>query len=536
MDNKVKSVTMLVIVFIVLFSINYYIVKATIETDAFGDVKIVYRSLGIGENPSLHIKVVGLDDDDEVWVDAFYPVEGGIERVNLTGKGSSFNVNDMDRIARSLEEVARDAGWRVETGVGILAFINVLKENKTHIILETMPVTIPIKPSLAKKSITEATITYKPFIQQTIDKKELIRKIKEQNTTVWRTQGEEPPDEIPAGCWRIPASNTRICFEWVYNETLYESPDYNDPLPLSITFIDDSRDGAHTLDIYHVSTIEVREEHSETLSFTISIGLNTSSGVSISVPGPGFIIDPESSHATLLALTCKFNNEYIDQVGNYSECIYFNQTIDYGSSFYYDGIVATGIKGKIWVVKYDYIMKACTFFICIPIGDVGDAVTTWVVPKSVDGEKLDPWAMVDDTLYYDDSSILDAIYDSVLSDNYTSVNIMSEYTYMVYVFDSVIFDEFDVTTYFGLGIPVGLIAAVLAPEISPQVLAMLGLVNVGVSYGSQSYYSYDIDLNQIITYDDSYSVNVYMYKVSQKYYIKALDEYKDATVFIVNPE
>ncbi len=536
MNNRVKFGTILAIAFIVLFSVNHYIVRATIEVDTFGDVKIVYRNLGIGEKPSLNIKVVGLDDDAKVWVDAYYPVEGGVERVNLTGDGSSFNVNDINMIAGSMEEIVRKAGWRVETGIGILAFINVLKENKTHITLETMPVAIPIKPSLAKKSITEATITYKPTIQEAIDKKELIRKIKEQNTTAWRTQGEEPPDEIPAGCWRIPATNTRICFEWVYSETLYESPDYNNPLPLSITFIDDSRDGAHILNIDHISTIEVRKEHSETLSFTISIGFNTSSGVSISVPGPGFIINPESSHATLLYLVCTFDNAYNDEGDNYSGCHNFGQKIGYGGSFYYNGIVATGVKGKIWVVKYDYIVKMCTFFICIPIGDVGDGVTTWVVPKSLDGEKLDPWAMVDDTLYYDDSSILDAIYDGVLSGNYTGVNVMSIYDQRVTIFNSIIFDEFDATTYFGVGIPVGLIAVVLAPEISPTALAILSLVSVGISYGSQSYYSYDIDLQHIITYDNNYSIDMYMYKVSQKYYIKALDEYKDATVLIVNPE
>ena len=536
MDNKVKIGTILIITLIVLFSVNHYIMKATIEIDTFGDVKVVYRNLGMGEKPSLQVEIIGLDAD-KVWIDGYYPVEGGVKRINFSRGGSSFNVDYLNRIARDLGEVARAAGWEIETGVGVLAFINTIKENRTHIIVETMPVTIPLRPSLAEKGIVEASIIYKPTMQEAIDKKELMEKIKEQNMTGGQAQSEEPPEEISERCWPTPVTNTWICYEWVYNETLYETPDYNDPLPFSITFIDDSRDGAHILDIDHISTIEVKEEHGKTLSFTISIGLNTSNGISISVPGPGFIIDPESSHATLLDLVCTFDNAYNDAGDNYSGCHNFGQRIDDGGPFYYDGAIATGVRGKIWVVKYNYVMKMCNLFTCIPIGDVSDGVTTWVVPKSLDGDKLDPWVMVDDTLYhYDNNSILDAIYDGVLSGNYTDANVMNTYDQRITIFNSIIFDEFDSTTYFGVGIPIGLIAAALAPEISPEVLAVLGSVSVGLSYGSQSYYSYDIDLHQIITYDNSYSINVYMYKVSQRYYINALDEYKDATIFIVNPE
>ncbi len=129
-------------------------------------------------------------------------------------------------------------------------------------------------------------------------------------------------------------------------------------------------------------------------------------------------------------------------------------------------------------------------------------MTTWIIPKPLDGDRLDTWIIVDNTLYYNDNSTLDTIYDDVHSGNYISVNVLSIYGRMVTVSKHIAFENLDMTTYFEFSIPVWLVATALAPEILPELLQVLSSISVGLSY------DYNVRMLQIIMYNNSYNIGV----------------------------
>lgn len=163
-------------------------------------------------------------------------------------------------------------------------------------------------------------------------------------------------------------------------------------------------------------------------------------------------------------------------------------------------------------------------------------MATWVVPKSLDGVKLYPWVLVDDTFLYDDYTVLEAIYDGILSGAYTGSNTMSIYDQRISTTSHALFQHFDTTPELGISIPVGLAVLALAPSLPPPLAPIVASLTISLSYEVSSYYSYDTVMHQLITYDSSYSAYVYMYKAAYKYYVGELDRYYDAAIFIVNPE
>ncbi|MCE4602614.1 MAG: hypothetical protein F7B18_05465 [Desulfurococcales archaeon] len=537
MQRKIKRIAPIILLAIILFSgaYKYYTTQAVMKVDNFGDVLVTYRGLGLGGKPTIKIEVLGTGKKAKVSIDAFYPRKDGVEELRLSKAKDWVYTVESITIAKELASLVDGAGWRLPTGIGILAFIKTIEDNETHIKVGTMPVSIPLRPDLAQESVVEVKVRYKPTVVDVIDKKELEARIGQAQA---KGLLEEPPGEVEDECIQYPDTPPyEICYMWIYNATLYESPGYEDPLPMSITIIDDSRDAEHIANIDHITHISIDKRKSDTLTFLISLGMQRNgAGLYISVPGAGFTINPASIREVLLDLTCTFDNSYNDASLGYSGCHNFGQAIGGGAPFYYDGIVATGVKAKIWIVKYDYVEAWCPLGGCIPLWKLGEAVTTWVVPKSLDGVKLHPWIMVDDTFLYDDYTVLDAIYEGVLSGVYTGSNTMSIYDQRISTSSHVLFQHFDTTPELGISIPVGLAVLALAQPLPPPLALIVASLTISLSYEMTTYYSYDTVMHQLITYDSSYSANVYMYKVAFKYYVGKLDRYYDAAIFIVNPE
>ncbi|MEB3861777.1 MAG: hypothetical protein GSR84_06115 [Desulfurococcales archaeon] len=535
MKIRMKKIMLVVLLAVILSSgaYKYYTTQAVIEVDDFGDVLVTYKSTGLRGKPSIKIEVLGASKKAKVSIDAFYPKEGGVEELRLDKAKDWVYTVESNTIAKELASLVDGAGWRLPTGIGILAFIKTIEDNETHIKVGTMPVSIPLRPALAQESIVEVKVRYKPTVVDVVDKKELEARITQAKGLL-----EETPSEIEDGCIQYPdTAPHKVCYMWIYNATLYESPGYEDPLPMSITIIDDSRDAEHIANIDHITHISIDKRKSDMLTFSISLGMQRSgAGLYITVPGAGFTISPASIREVLLDLTCTFDNSYNDAGLGYSGCHNFGQAIGGGVPFYYDGIVATGVKAKIWIVKYDYVEAWCYLGVCTPLWKLGEAVATWVVPKSLDGVKLHPWVLVDDTFLYDDYTVLEAIYDGILSGAYTGSNTMSIYDQRISTSSHVLFQHFDTTPELGISIPVGLAVLALAPPLPPPLALIVASLTVSLSYEVSSYYSYDTVMHQLITYDSSYSVYVYMYKVAYKYYVGELDRYYDAAIFIVNPE
>lgn len=504
--------------------------NSTIESRSYGLATVVYKEVGLFGSPSIEIKINGVNGREPIRIDAFYPTLRGVERLDLDrGRGAVFKASPQD-VGPGMAALLQDAGWSSRASLGLLLFITTYDSNKTHVIGKTMSVTVPLKPSHLARYKTVVEVDYKPDITTAIEK---------QHTTT--TGGEQPPSEIPDQCYFDPELPIYYCLRWELSQIVYETPGYADPLPMQITLVDDVDSANHIDEILHDINIYLKKSSGSELTFTTALTIPIDSGrvslTEIHVPGPGFTIRLDHSDPNmkeLLNLYCNFDNMHNDDIDNSGCLIDGVPEPGLGGSFDWMGYVATGIQGKTIVAEYEYVRQQCDPWFCGSPVTIGSSYMVWVVPATTWNDKLVPWVLVDDTAYIPDT-LLDHLVDYNLYYNYSKTQLNSIYSSTIHVDVSDVFMNFDVTTKFGVSIPVGAIVVFLAPELAP-LAPVLSAISVGIAYNTYTIVDYHLYTAQTIQYDVPRYSTVSMYNSTIMYYINEFGNYYDVVLFAVDTD
>ncbi|MCE4598848.1 MAG: hypothetical protein F7C81_01455 [Desulfurococcales archaeon] len=456
------------------------------------------------------------------------PTLKGFEEIDrIKGKGSI--TADLSNHISKLSRLLNSLGWKPhEAQFSILTIITTAKISNETIDLETMFTTIPLPPAFTNGTV-EAHLIFNPIFKYKVNITNETQGTQQfKAETQWTPS--QPPSTFGDYCDYVdPVSGAYSCYSWKLNETLYVG---DNVIPSQITIVSDV-DANNIGMIQHLSIIQLDRTISRKLSFDMSIGIPSSGGslAEIQVPGPGFTLtlgDNEESRL-LYKLICSFYNKVAT---DHSECTYVKDTYDFIlQPFTGNMVVASGFRGKIYVVKYVFVHEEFPGIETV----LNESIAIWFAPyaKSVDGVNYIDYYVELDPI--DDMGELEEII-RLLTSNYKEKVLPTEFeiTHIVSG-DTAIQVSAGSTREFGIGIPAGLIALVAGGlwELAPILL----LLNVGINLHTDYIEAYSLVVQQMYQglYYKSVNYTSSYYEVPKPYLITNTDSYIKVPLLVIRP-
>ena len=385
------------------------------------------------------------------------------------GRASADIAGYVDDVVRVLREANSNPA---HSGLGLLTFIMSKIEENGEEYIATDIISIPVIPGKARGKNIVVEVEFKP-----------VHKVKLNKTSDGEQTGKAevlqttPPGTITDECKNFIFYQE--CYRWVFTKTHYVSSD-RESIPLSISYIS-AVDGNYTKRVQHLHRIVLLSQAAPQLSFDLSLVFRKV--IDFIVPGPGYTITlpPGASRLVLFDMECPFMNSYL--TSETLVCYYFNTVVG-RFTFYKEALIATGIRGRMWLVEYAYVKDTCGLVCYREVLDRSLAV--YMVPYFRSDNRIDYSIHIDENPY-DGVGWLNRVFDFLYFDSNTTRRLLGVYLGEGLRVSS---DELMVksgsTPLFGIGIPIGPIIRALAGSPSGWPGILISTLSVGFSVSSSS--------------------------------------------------
>jgi len=444
-----------------LAALNHYVSTLTeVIYEGFG-YKVYYReplipALGGSNKTTLVLDVrLGGKPIDFWFMTSGLTADGAREIAKGTSRGRA--AKDISGYVDDAVRVLREAGANPAfNGLGMLTFIVTTVEENGEEYIATDIISIPLIPEKARGKEVRVEVDFKP-----------AHKVKVNKTTS-QTQEVQPHQTSPPGqitdyCIVIPnpyGPPIQVCYLWRLKTVHYKSQN-PEPIPTVITFIDPI-DGDYVEYIYHSQLIAYTRD---TKRFSIDLSLVFQNVINFVVPGPGFVKEVTSESSNVFNFRCLFKNSKL--ISGDGHCNYFDRS--YGAATTFDGeaLIATGFRGYLWLVEYEYIYWVGTI---IPIEKVLDrSLAVYLVPQQ-SNDRFVPTVIVDDNPYDGEGMVEWLFWNLWFNGNVTWKRLGSETGKSIGFTSYRLLVESQAAWQFGLAIPVGAIIL--------YILRTLGVINL----------------------------------------------------------
>ena len=391
------------------------------------------------------------------------------------GRGLGRVVVDVTSYVDDAARVLREANSNpAHSGLGLLTFIISKVEEDGEEYIATDVITIPIIPGKARGKSIIVEVEFK-----------LVHKIKLNKTNSGEQTGRAevlqttPPRQIDDCRGYIVY---RECYKWVFTRTHYVSSS-TESIPLLVSYINDV-DGNYIVRVHHMHSIVLTSQPSFDLSLVFR------KAIDFIVPGPGFLLHylPQRvSEAELFRMDCLFMNSYL--TSKTYDCKYFDARVG-RFSFYKDALIATGIRGRMWLVEYAFVKDACGMVCYREVLDCSLAVH--MVPYFRSDNRIDYSIHIDENPY-DGVGWLNRVFDFLYFDSNATRRLLGVYLgNTLDVWSTQLMSKSESTPLFGIAIPVGSIIRALAGNVSGWPGRAISILSIGSSmlyFGIISYYT-----------------------------------------------
>jgi len=464
-----------------LLSLNAY--SATLSEVVYEGLgyKVTYKSplipLASGNKTSvvLEVKRGGKPVDfgftmSGVTVDGARDVAEGRGR----GRASADITGYVDDVVRVLREANSNPA---HSGIGLLTFIISKIEENGEEYIATDVITIPVIPGKARGKSIVVEVEFKP-----------VHKIKLNKTSGGEQTGRaEVLQTTPPGTITYECKNYIVyqeCYKWELTRVHYVSL-ITQPIPLSISYIDNT-DGNYIKMVEHIHWIILLSRVAAQLSFDLSLVFRKV--IDFIVPGPGFTITlpPGASQLELFRMNCKFTNSYL--TSETLPCYYFDTFVG-EFTFYKDALIATGIRGRMWLVEYQYVKEKCLPLVGCSKEVLDSSLAVYMVPYFRSNNMIDYSILIDENPY-DGLDWLNRVFNFLYYDSNTTLRLLGEYPGKGLSVSSIqLMAESGSTPLFGIAVPVGAILRALAGSVSGWPGRVVSTLSVGFSVSSDQFYA-----------------------------------------------
>jgi hypothetical protein len=274
----------------------------------------------------------------------------------------------------------------------------------------------------------------------------------------------------------------RECYKWVFTRTHYVSSSA-ESIPLLVSYVNDV-DGNYIVRVRHMHSIVLTSQPSFDLSLVFRRVID------FIVPGPGFLIHylPQRvSEAELFYMDCLFMNSYL--TSETLSCYYFDTFVG-EFTFYKEALIATGIRGRMWLVEYAFVKDACGIVCYREVLDSSLAV--YMVPYFRSTNRIDYSIHIDENPY-DGLGWLNRVFDFLYFDSNATRRLLGVYLgNHVGIRSTQLMSKSESTPLFGIAIPVGSIIRALAGNVSSWPGGAISTLSIGSSmlyFSKISYYT-----------------------------------------------
>jgi len=378
----------------------------------------------------------------------------------------------VDDVVRVLREANSNPAY---SGLGLLTFIISKVEEDGEEYIATDIISIPVIPGKARGKSIIVEVEFKP-----------AHKIKLNKTSGGEQTGKAevlqttPPRAMTDDCRGYIVY--RECYEWELTKTHYVSSS-TESIPLLISYINDVN-GNYIVRVHHTHSIVLTSRPSFDLSLVFR------KAIDFIVPGPGFLLHylpPRASEAELFRMSCPFMNSYLTSEA-YS-CTYFGASVG-KFSFHKEALIATGIRGRMWLVEYAFVKDTCGIVCYREVLDSSLAV--YMVPYFRLDNRIDYSIHIDENPY-DGIGWLNRVFDFLYFDSNATRRLLGVYLgNTLDVWSTQLMSKSESTPLFGIAIPVGSIIRTLAGNVSGWPGRAIPTLSIGSSmlyFGIISYYT-----------------------------------------------
>jgi hypothetical protein len=421
----------------------------------------------------------------------------------------------VDDVVRVLREANSNPA---HSGLGILTFIVSKIEENSEEYVATDIISIPVIPGKARGKDIIVEVEFKPVHKIKLNKtsgEEQVGKAEVLQTT--------PPRTITDKCKNFIIYE--VCYRWVFTRTHYVSLE-SEYIPLAISYIDDT-DGNYIKMVEHQHWIVLLSQDAPQLSFDLSLVFRKV--IDFIVPGPGYTITlpPGASQLELFDMNCRFMNSYL--TSETLVCYYFNTAVG-EFTFYKEALIATGIRGRMWLVEYAYVKDTCGLVCYREVLDRSLAV--YMVPYFRSTNRIDYSIHIDENPY-DGLGWLNRVFNFLFYDSNATLRLLGEYPGKGLRVSS---DELMVksgsTPLFGIAVPVGAILRALAGSVSGWPSILISTLSAGFSVSSDRFYA---SLNAM-SYDAITNMCFYPYYIElTEFLVKDAEDYYKTPFMVVSP-
>jgi hypothetical protein len=388
------------------------------------------------------------------------------------GRASADITGYVDDVVRVLREANSNPAY---SGLGLLTFIISKVEEGGEEYIATDIISIPVIPGKAGGKSIVVEVEFKP-----------IHKVKLNKTSSGEQTGKaEVLQTTPPGTITYECKNYIIyqeCYKWELTRVHYVSSSAQ-PIPLSISYIDDT-DGNYIKRVEHQHWIAFAPQ----LSFDLSLVFRKV--IDFIVPGPDFTITlpPGVSQLELFRMDCRFMNSYL--TSETYDCLYFGGSVGW-FTFYKEALIATGIKGRVWLVEYAYVRDRCGLVCYREVLDSSLAV--YMVPYFRSTNRIDYSIHIDENPY-DGVGWLNGVFDFLYYDSNTTRRLLGVYLGKVLdVWSIELMAKSGSTPLFDIAVPAGAVIRALAGSVPGWPGILISTLSAGVRFHASptimSYYA-----------------------------------------------
>jgi hypothetical protein len=313
----------------------------------------------------------------------------------------------------------------------------------------------------------------------------------------------------------------------VFTRTHYVSLE-SEYIPLAISYIDDT-DGNYTKMVEHQHWILLLSQAAPQLSFDLSLVFRKV--IDFIVPGPGYTITlpPGASRLVLFDMNCRFMNSYL--TSETLLCYYFDTAVG-EFTFYKEALIATGIRGRMWLVEYAYIRDRCGLVCYREVLDSSLAV--YMVPYFRSTNRIDYSVYIDENPY-DGLGWLNRVFNFLFYDSNTTLRLLGEYPGEgLSIGSEELTAKSGSTPLFGIAVPVGAILRALAGSLSGWPGILISTLSVGFSASGSSTRFY-VSLTEM-SYDAITDMCFYPYYIElTAFLVKDAKDYYKTPFMVVSP-
>jgi hypothetical protein len=434
------------------------------------------------------------------------------------GRASADITGYVDDVVRVLREANSNPA---HSGLGLLTFIVSKVEEDGEEYIATDIISIPVIPGKARGKNIVVEVEFKP-----------VHKVKVNKTSDGEQTGKAevlqttPPGTITYECKSYMIIGQE-CYRWVFTKTHYVSSD-REYIPLAISYIN-AVDGNYTKRVQHFHRIVLLSQDAPQLSFDLSLVFRKV--IDFIVPGPGFTITlpPGASQLELFRMNCRFMNSYL--TSETLPCYYFDTVVG-RFTFYKDALIATGIRGRAWLVEYAFVRDRCGLVCYREVLDRSLAV--YMVPYFRSDNRIDYSVYIDENPH-DGAGWLNRVFDFLFYDSNTTLRFLGENPdNALDVWSSDLMAKSGSTPLFGIAVPVGAILRALAGSVSGWPGILISTLSVGFSTSISSTRFYES--LTVMSYETITNVCFYPYYIElTAFLVKDAKDYYKTPFMVVSP-